>query len=63
MGVKGGIKVIRSGETEVYDVRGDPGEIENLAAEVEARPRACGAIREYPIDPLSGAAQDPQTEP
>ncbi len=53
MGVSGSLKVIRSGETEIYDVETDPAESHDLAAEVEIdRPLAL-ALRDYPREPVS----------
>ncbi len=58
MAVEDGIKVIRSGETEVYDVRADPAEIENLAGQIELEPSLRQALSAYADEALSdrGAA-------
>jgi choline-sulfatase len=57
MGVAGALKVIRSGETEVYDVRTDPEESRNLAGQVEVPRELAQAIREYPIGPTEGSSK------
>ena len=55
MGVAGTLKVIRSGETEVYDVTADPGETRNLIGEVEIDRALAEALRDYPVAPESAA--------
>jgi arylsulfatase A-like enzyme/Flp pilus assembly protein TadD len=55
MGIAGTLKVIRSGETEVYDVVADPGETRNLIGEVEIDRALLEALRDYPVAPESAA--------
>jgi len=57
MAVHDGIKVIRSGETEIYDVETDPGETENLDGKVELDPGLRQAISDYAARAL--AEDDP----
>jgi arylsulfatase A-like enzyme/Tfp pilus assembly protein PilF len=49
MAISGNIKVIRSGEFEVYDLESDPMESRNLARTVELDNQLRTAIDEYPI--------------
>ena len=57
MAVRGNMKVIQAGETEVYDLQSDPMESENLAASVEIDPKIVAAIRGYALVPsIEGAA-------
>ena len=58
MGVSGSFKVIRSGETEVYDVVADPGEQRNLAGETEVDRTLLQAVRDYPVNPVSSGEED-----
>jgi len=51
MAVQGSIKVIQSGETEVYDLRSDPSESIDLSDEVEIDPEIMEAIRNYALLP------------
>ena len=51
MAVRGSIKVIRSGETEVYDLRSDPSESVNLSHDVVIDPEIEEAIRDYALLP------------
>jgi len=53
MAVRGGQKVIRSGEIEVYDVGTDPAETRNLAGETEIDGELREAIRAYPLPAAS----------
>jgi arylsulfatase A-like enzyme/Flp pilus assembly protein TadD len=67
MGVSGSHKVIRSGETEIYDVVADPGEQQNLAGEAEVDRALLEAVRDYPVNPgfsgeESGGQSETQTE-
>jgi arylsulfatase A-like enzyme/Tfp pilus assembly protein PilF len=56
MAIRGGIKVIQAGETEVYDLRSDPAESEDLNASVEIDPEIAEAIRSYALVPaIEGA--------
>ncbi len=57
MAVRDRLKVIRSGEIEVYNLETDPAEARDLAGEVEIDPELRGALREYPLpapDPSDG---------
>ena len=56
MAIQDGIKVIRSGETEIYDVRADPEETQNLAGQIEVSPELREAISTYSVKAL--AAED-----
>lgn len=47
MAVLNGIKVISSGETEIYDIRIDPGESTNLDSQVEPDPALWDALEAY----------------
>jgi len=49
MAVRGGTKVIQSGETEVYDLRSDPSEAKNLSGTAEIDPEIAEAIRAYAL--------------
>lgn len=49
MAVSGRIKVIRSAETEVYDIRADAAESRNLAGEVELDQELEGSLDAYPL--------------
>jgi len=51
MAVRGSIKVIQSGETEVYDLRSDPSESVDLSDRVEIDPEIEEAIRAYLLLP------------
>jgi tetratricopeptide (TPR) repeat protein len=56
MAIRGGIKVIQAGETEVYDLRSDPAESEDLNVSVEIDPEIAEAIRSYALVPaIEGA--------
>ena len=57
MGVTGTLKVIRSGETEVYDVVADPAEAHDLVGEVEIGRTLLEAIRDYPVIPESASGE------
>lgn len=47
MAVLDGIKMIQSGDIEVFDVRADPGETDNLAGGIDLAPELQGAISAY----------------
>ncbi len=51
MAVRGSIKVIRSGATEVYDLREDPSESEDLSGRLEIDREMLQAIRDYSVMP------------
>lgn len=55
MGVAGTRKVIRSGETEVYDVVADPAEVHDLYGKVEVDRVVVEAMRTYPLPAAGGA--------
>jgi len=59
MAVLDGIKVISSGDTEIYDVRIDPGEINNLDNQVEPDTAIWDAIEAYSTRALAEQEQDP----
>jgi len=59
MAVRDGIEVIRSGVTEVYDLRTDPAESVDLSREVEIDPEIAEAIRTYPIPAAGGGTSPP----
>ena len=66
MAVRGSIKVIQSGETEVYDIVADPSESVDLRDEVEIDPEIVEAIRNYALLPTpeegpSAATLDEET--
>ena len=66
MAVRGSIKVIQSGETEVFDLRSDPSESENLSGRIEVDPEIAEAIRGYALLPdleeaTSGDTLDQET--
>lgn len=64
MVVQDGIKMIRSGDIEVFDLKSDPGETNNLAGEVDLTPALQGAISAYSaraLDALDKKAEVPQT--
>ncbi len=60
MAVRDRMKVIRSGEVEVYDLEADPTEARDLAGDAEIAPELRRALRAYPLpapaDSGSGAA-------
>lgn len=56
MAVQDGIKVIRSGETEIYDVVADPEETQNLAGQTELSPELREAITTYSTKALAEEA-------
>jgi tetratricopeptide (TPR) repeat protein len=60
MAVLDGIKVISSGDTEIYDVRIDPGETHNLDSEIEPDPVLWDAIEAYSIRALAEQTQKQQ---
>jgi hypothetical protein len=49
--VRGSIKVIQSGETEVYDLRDDPSESVDLSDSIEVDQEIVDAIRSYALIP------------
>jgi arylsulfatase A-like enzyme len=51
MAVQGSTKVIRSGDTEVYNLSSDPAEAVNLSGEMAAGPEIEAAIRSYDLVP------------
>ncbi len=51
MAVEGDLKVIRSGELELYDLSTDPGETKNVEGEVEWSRELRRALRDYPFVP------------
>jgi Tfp pilus assembly protein PilF len=61
MAVLDGIKVISSGDIEIYDVRIDPEETNNLDGQVEPEPALWDAIEAYSNQALSNQAQTQQT--
>jgi len=60
MAVLDGIKVIRSGDTEIYDVRADPGEMHNLDSQLEPAPELWDAIDAYAVRALAVQTQSQQ---
>ena len=61
MAVLNGIKVISSGDTEIYDVRTDPGETHNLDNEIEPDSALWDAIDAYSIRALADQDEEQQT--
>jgi len=61
MAVLDGIKVISSGDTEIYDVRTDPGETHNLDSEIEPDPALWDAIDAYSIRALAEQSREQQS--
>ncbi len=61
MAVLDGIKVISSGDIEIYDVRIDPGETDNLDSQIEPEPALWDAIEAYSIRALADQPQERQT--
>lgn len=61
MAVMDGIKVIRSGDTEIYDIRTDPGETDNLDGRVEPDAAIWEAIEAYSVKALAQPKQEQQT--
>jgi len=57
MAVLDGIKIIRSGDTEIYDVRADPGEMHNLDSQLEPAPELWDAIDAYSVRALAVQTQ------
>jgi len=57
MAIGGHIKVIRSGETEIFDLESDPMESHNLANEIELNDELRRAVKEYPIYPGANASE------
>ncbi|HNP64537.1 MAG TPA: sulfatase-like hydrolase/transferase [Woeseiaceae bacterium] len=58
MAVLDGIKMIQSGDLEVFDLRSDPDEINNLAGSIDLAPELQGAISNYAARALD-EADDP----
>jgi len=61
MAILDGIKVISSGDTEIYDVRIDPAESNNLDSQVEPDPALWDAIEAYSTRALAEQTQEQQT--
>ena len=61
MAILNGIKVISSADTEIYDVRVDPGETNNLDSQVEPDPVLWDAIEAYSTRALAEQEQEQQT--
>jgi len=61
MAVKDGVKIIRSGDTEIYDVLADPAETDNLEDKVEPGPDLWDAIGDYSARALAKRPQEQQT--
>lgn len=61
MAVLDGIKVISSGDTEIYDVRTDPEETQNLDNEIEPDPALWDALDAYTIRALADNPDEQQT--
>jgi arylsulfatase A-like enzyme/Tfp pilus assembly protein PilF len=57
MAIGGRTKVIRSGETEIYDLESDPAESHNLAAEFDLDDELRRAVEEYPIYPSASDSE------
>jgi len=64
MAVHSGVKAIRAGGIEVYDLKTDPGESENLAATYDLSSEMRKALRDYPLPSQAGDLpdEDPQDE-
>jgi choline-sulfatase len=60
MAVMDGIKVIRSGDTEIYDIRTDPAESNNLDDQLEPDPALWDAIDAYSTRTLADKGQQQQ---
>lgn len=54
MAVRDGVKIIQSGEIEVYDLTADAAETDNLAGRREIGGEVRQALRSYPIAPAGG---------
>ena len=61
MAVLDGIKVISSGDTEIYDIRVDPAESNNLDSQIEPDPVIWDALEAYSVRALAAPAQKQQT--
>lgn len=61
MAVRDGIKIIRSGETEIYDVVADPEESDNLVGKVELDSLLSRALSDYAAAALAEGKQDSET--
>lgn len=62
MVVLDGIKMIQSGDIEVFDVRSDPGETSNLAGSIDLAPELQGAISAYSSRALDDEEGTTQTQ-
>ncbi len=62
MGLRGPIKMIRSGETEIYDVIDDPAESRNLAAGAPPDRELARALGEYPLPAEDASPQELSSE-
>ena len=62
MAIFDGIKVISSGDTEIYDVRTDPEETNNLDSQVEPDPALWDALEDYSIRALAELTEEQQAE-
>ncbi len=63
MAVLDNIKLIQSGDIEVYDLRVDPGETKNLVDEIALEPALLGAISAYSTQALEEQNMEPQQRP
>ena len=64
MAVLDGIKMIQSGDIEVFDVHADPGETNNLLGDVDMAPELQGALSAYAaraLDAMASQAEEPET--
>lgn len=61
MAVLNGIKVIRSGDTEIYDIRLDPAETNNLDDQLEPDPALWDAIDAYAVRALADQSGEQQS--
>ena len=64
MAVLNGIKMIQSGDIEVFDVQADPGETNNLLGSIDLAPELQGALSAYgsrALDALNSQAEKPET--
>jgi Tfp pilus assembly protein PilF len=64
MVVLDGIKMIQSGDIEVFDVQADPGETSNLLGSIDLAPELQGALSAYgsrALDALNSQAEKPET--
>jgi len=64
MVVLDGIKMIQSGDIEVFDVQADPGETDNLVGSIDLAPELQGALSAYAsraLDAMDSQEEKPQT--